>query len=298
LNISDNATAPVCGYCKSVLSLSVVEEVIAPENIVIVKEQTPAVNSHKPPEKTSEGGYCGCLIFFALLLLVSAPGGNQLNQTTELQKKRIDAIKEKEIGDSGRAQVSADGVLLELAGLVNLKRKHKGWRKLKESDKAVEWNMIYQKCKEMNVSAEKFWQEFGGQITEDFSLPPKTSFDKTLSRNKNCPFSIKTRDPESLYYVKLKSLQGNKEIALFFKGSYFETKVPPGIYRFCYGYGKAWYGPVFLFGPEKNFFESDQLLEFSEERDSEGINYRGHSIELIKQVHGNFHTKTINEDDF
>ncbi len=305
LNLSESGEIePVCGNCKNRLSLAEVEEVISPANLVVIGK----ITEFQPPTASSdEGCGWGCLAVAAImtLLAVLSSGDKNLGQSPQVQQKRIEEVKKAEVETIGSAQPATpeavkddNSIIKDIKEVISKKRKEKGWRKLKESEKAQAWSGIYQKCQEMKVSAPLFWQELGDLIAPDFSQPPRASFVKASKKNAHCPFSIKTSDPDSFFYVKLKKLSGEDAIRFFFKGSHFETKVPPGVYIFEYCLGKKWYGPVFLFGPDRNFFGSTDYLNFTVDEEEEGTRYGGMQIELIKQIHGNFQTRPIDEESF
>jgi len=238
-------------------------------------------------------------------LLAFSSGEKNLGQSPQVQQKRIEEVKKAEVETVGSAQPAVpeavednNSIIKDIKEVISKKRKEKGWRKLKESEKAQAWSLIYQKCQEMKVSAPLFWQELGDLIAQDFSQPARVSFVKASKKNARCPFSIKTSDPDSFFYVKLKTLSGEDAIRIFFRGSHFETKVPPGVYVFKYCLGKKWYGPVFLFGPDRNFFGSTDHLRFTVDEEEEGTRYGGMKIELIKQINGNFQTESIDEASF
>ncbi len=305
LNLSESGQIePVCGNCKNRLSLAEVEEVISPANLVVIGK---VYHNQSCKASSDEGCGYGCLAIpvIIFLLLAFSSGEKNIGQSPQVQQKRIEELKQAEVETVGSAQSAVpeavednNSIIKDIKEVISMKRKEKGWRKLKESEKAQAWSLIYQKCQEMNVSIPVFWQELGDLIVQDFSQPARVSFVKASKKNARCPFSIKTSDPDSFFYVKLKTLIGEDAIRIFFKGSHFETKVPPGVYKFEYCLGKKWYGPVFLFGPDRKFFGSTDYLHFTVDEEDEGTRYGGMQIELIKQIHGNFQTIPIDEASF
>ncbi|HNX74829.1 MAG TPA: hypothetical protein PKM56_03955 [Candidatus Rifleibacterium sp.] len=311
LNLSESGQIePVCGNCKNRLSLAEVEEVISPANLVVIGKIT---EFQRPEASSDEGCGCGCLpiALIMILLAVLSSGEKKLEQSPQVQQKRIEELKKAEVETVGSARPAMPAmpampeavednnrIIKDIKEVISQKRKEKAWRKLKESEKAQAWNLVFQKSWEMKVSAPVFWQELGDLIVQDFSQPPRVSFVKASKKNARCLFSIETSDPDSFFYVKLKTLSGEDAIRIFFKGSHFETKVPPGVYKFTYVTGKKWYGPVFLFGPDRNFFGSTDYLHFTVNEEGEGTRYGGMQIELIKQLHGNFKTRPIDEASF
>jgi len=305
LNLSESGQIePVCGNCKNRLSLAEVEEVISPANLVVIGK---VYHNQSSKASSDEGCGYGCLAIpvIIFLLLAFSSGEKNIGQSPQVQQKRIEELKQAEVETVGSAQPAVpeavednNSIIKDIKEVISQKRKEKGWRKLKESEKAQVWSGIYQKCQEMKVPAPVFWQELGDLITQDFSQPSRVSFVKASKKNACCPFSITTSDPESYFYVKLQTLSGEDAIRIFFRGSHFETKVPPGVYVFKYCLGKKWYGPVFLFGPDRNFFGSTDHLRFTVDEEEEGTRYGGMKIELIKQINGNFQTESIDEASF
>lgn len=167
----------------------------------------------------------------------------------------------------------------------------KQWKRSSEVAKAEYWQKVYTDCINKGLGKDTFWQNFGSLVAKSFNPP----FTKRLpSSNWRCPFSIKTTDANSMYYVKLTENRTGKVQTIFFKGYSFETAVPPGDYSFKYACGDTWYGPVFLFGPNGGYHKSSDILNFY----NDGYHLCGHTVELIKQINGNFHTQDIDESDF
>lgn len=167
----------------------------------------------------------------------------------------------------------------------------KKWKRFSEAAKAEYWQKVYVDSLNKGLSKDTFWQNFGTLIAQSFNPP----FTKRLpSANWRCPFSIKTTDSNSMYYVKLTECRTGKVQTIFFKGYSFETAVPPGNYSFKYACGDIWYGPVFLFGPNGGYHKSSDILDFY----NDGYHLCGHTVELIKQRNGNFHTQNIDEEEF
>jgi len=308
---SHEKVTPICGNCKNKLSLAAVEETIDPANITVLKKSEPFSAPATTDTKQEDGCVCGCVtaMIAIFIFLFAASSDKKLDQPSQLQQKRIEETKryeslgqtkskENQSSEQTKSEENQSSYLTDLKQAVQKESSKKSWKKFKASQKAEFWSTIYQKCKETNISAALFWQEFGNMIEKDFSPPPRISSDISLKHNAKCPFTITTSDRDSMYYVKLISVQNNKEIRIFFKGNHFETKIPPGAYQFRYCTGRRWYGPVFLFGPEKNYFSSNQHLNFSVRQYSDGISYEGHTIELIKQIGGNFRTNAIDETGF
>lgn len=107
------------------------------------------------------------------------------------------------------------------------------------------------------------------------------------------PFEVRVAGAEH-FLVKLDG-QGITPVLLFVRaGSTAETVVPLGRYTLKYasGGGAQWCGheSAFPFGQGTEFFVADSTLEFGED----GTKYVGHSIELIRQIGGNLHTRQLN----
>lgn len=98
------------------------------------------------------------------------------------------------------------------------------------------------------------------------------------------------------YYCKLVNAStGKTEMVMFVGGGQTtEFRVPIGSYRLKYACGFSWYGPTYLFGPSTVCVQSEDIVQFSIQRDQ----YLGHSIELYKTPNGNFATENIPIADF
>lgn len=235
----------------------------------------------------------------------------KLTQTKKAQNSRINKLKQQEKLQEQEFKINQkknEATLIaireeresikSIKKIVKKMKSGKSWKRIKQSEKETFWSMIYQKCRDMNVNSNTFWSEFSKEIADDVKMPPEKSGDRRLLKKSYCPFSITTQDSSQYYFIKLISLDPGKELHFFFKGEYFKSKVAPGSYRFKYCYGSQWHGEGLLFGPDKNYFESDDTLNFSVERFGNRISYSGQRITLIKQIHGNFDTKSIDENTF
>lgn len=301
---------PICGNCENILPLTQVEETISPRNIEILKSTKPTSNS-----STNQEEGCGCwlwAIFIFIILGVFSGNSDNLSQSKSTHSKRLNNLKQQNSINTSKDEKAAlakkEEELRKLAkekeSLNNVKqivtsvKADKSWKKMKQAEREEFWSLVYQKCSELGVSSTSFWNEFSEEISKDAKHPPRISGNKELLKKGSCPFSITTLDTSQYYFVKLIPIGTTKEINFFFKGGYFETKVAPGSYKFKYCYGQKWYGWVLLFGPEKNYFQSDDILLFRTERQFDGIKFLGNRIELRKQINGNFHTKPIDENKF
>ena len=104
------------------------------------------------------------------------------------------------------------------------------------------------------------------------------------------PLTIKT-SAGSHYFVKVVEWYSDKVFLTFFVrgGESVETLLPLGSYKIKYASGLKWYGEKYLFGPNTVYSFADKRLDFIQ--DTRG--YSGYTIELIKQLNGNLHTKDI-----
>lgn len=110
------------------------------------------------------------------------------------------------------------------------------------------------------------------------------------------PLTIKTTNYVDDYYIYLQNIiNPNNDMAFFtYGGTTVNIEVPLGQYKLFYCSGKNWYGLDYKFGDETVYFCSDELLSFWEDNNF----IHGHTLELYKQVNGNFGTKNINASAF
>lgn len=115
------------------------------------------------------------------------------------------------------------------------------------------------------------------------------------------PLRIITR-PGADYYIKLVDYHSGADgVGIFVRGgSVLEREIPLGSYRLRYAYGKAWRGLPSLFGPgdHTGYQQSSTRFDFSSSTVPNGIQYNGHTVELIRQVNGNMPTHSIAASEF
>lgn len=110
------------------------------------------------------------------------------------------------------------------------------------------------------------------------------------------PLSIRTPAGEESYFVKVVDAYSQEPIITLFVhgGQTLEVNVPLGTYRIKYATGKTWYGEQYMFGPNTRYSEADKTFTFA----VNGDQISGYTIQLIKQVNGNLHTKSIPASQF
>lgn len=110
------------------------------------------------------------------------------------------------------------------------------------------------------------------------------------------PLTIKTTDREIDYYIYMKNtVNSNNDISFFvYGGTDVDIYVPLGKYKLFYCTGDRWYGVQGKFGSETKYYTSDEVLNFWEDK----YYINGHTIELYKQINGNFSTKDIRPFEF
>ena len=125
-------------------------------------------------------------------------------------------------------------------------------------------------------------------------MPIDTGVIRAPLRTAVAPLAIKT-NAGSNYYVKLVDLEGQTVMTMYIEGGqHFETKVPLGTYEMRYAVGKVWYGTMYLFGPGTSYAKANAQFKF----DSDGSQYSGYTVELIRQVGGNLGINPLSPSDF
>jgi len=121
-------------------------------------------------------------------------------------------------------------------------------------------------------------------------------FDDFSASERIAPFTISTADTDIDYFVKLEDSITSKTVLTFYiiGGETFESKVPIGNYVMKYATGYEWYGTEHLFGPDTQYYTSDDIFEFSED----GGVVNGWTIELIKRQGGNLASYTIDPSEW
>jgi len=309
LSVVDISCKYTCGFCKNILDLSYFEEVILPENIQVIEdgrvslpvgasETGPAITGVFNPRNPYH--LFGVLLSFSFVWYLFSLSGNnnQLNTNMETLERRNNEGHSSEAPNNVVSEQN-NNLFNDLIISVRNFRSKKEWKQMSEREKNECWMKIFQLMKDNNLSKDEFWKNFGEAIESDFKKPRSRSGNKSFLSRSACPFTIKTSDDGDFYLIKMTETESQQVIFMFFQGGKtFSTKVPPGNYSFKYGYGEKWYGWVFLFGPSNNFVKSNEELSFYVQSEEDGIRYIGHTIELIKQVGGNFRTRPIDEDEF
>lgn len=123
------------------------------------------------------------------------------------------------------------------------------------------------------------------------SLPSTGVLAKQFT-NGTSPLEIKTSYSNEHYFIKMiNALNGNTVAKLFIRsGDKIELNIPSGSYEIKYATGEQWYGETDLFGPNTSYSQAGQTFDFS--------SGYGYTIELIMQVNGNLHTKSIDANSF
>lgn len=104
------------------------------------------------------------------------------------------------------------------------------------------------------------------------------------------PFKIITPpDGRYNYCIKIVNAKDKQPIAAYFirAGERLNVDVPLGTYEIKIAIGYIWYGFDYLFGPETGYSKLGENIDFISQHDNNGIVYKGHIIELMKQKDGN-----------
>lgn len=110
------------------------------------------------------------------------------------------------------------------------------------------------------------------------------------------PFEIITGSLSGNYYVKLEEVgAATLPITMFIQGGEtLEIEMPLGSFQMKYAVGDVWYGEEFLFGPETQYYLTEQIFDFTQ--DSEGVS--GWPVELIDQAGGNLETTSVDPENW
>jgi len=105
-----------------------------------------------------------------------------------------------------------------------------------------------------------------------------------------------TAPSEASYFIKLTDIDGMTPVTSMFvrAGEVADIKVPFGRYHLTMAFGSTWYGDKLRFGPDTNYSEDPNELEFK----IEGDQLQGHELLLTLVPHGNFSPRKINADQF
>lgn len=174
-----------------------------------------------------------------------------------------------------------------------------------------QWNYREKTCKDVACLMQWFMYEKNilNQVIETGSfkaglrdgeidlqpLPATGIFGNNIVYGK-APLQIHIPHDGSHYFIKLEDADTKREVATYFirSGDSLNTQLPVGRYIIKYATGVHWYGIQGLFGEATTYAQTDQILDFN----FNGYQYRGHTIELIKQIDGNLHTTTIDPNQF
>lgn len=110
------------------------------------------------------------------------------------------------------------------------------------------------------------------------------------------PLQIQTPYDGDHYFVKIEDAYTQIHLVSYFirSGDTLNVDLPLGSYTIKYAYGKQWYGADHLFGKNTGYAKAEQVFTFQ----SDGYQYNGYTVELIKQVNGNLHTSSISAEQF
>ena len=116
------------------------------------------------------------------------------------------------------------------------------------------------------------------------------------TENAIAPFQIITNSNSGNYYVKLVDANNGSIVSTIFirKGETINVKIPLGSYKMKFATGDTWYGENYLFGPNTNYYITDNTFNFS----INGSTINGFTVNLNGSVAGNLPTNQINKNDW
>ncbi|MBF0503313.1 MAG: hypothetical protein HQM09_24545 [Candidatus Riflebacteria bacterium] len=277
---------PICGNCKtSIIS----------ENIETTKDLDGTTTVITIPSAKEKKPY-RILWAIGLILFIVAMVGYMKNEVSINVSQDVIAPKPKVTDGtaSEKAKATQKMIALFVAGVKKM-REAAEYTILSEQEKESLYEDVLEQYKtDIASDGDGFFELIGYQIQEDFQFPKSPGVSESED-NDSCPFSITTSGDSDLYEAKLIDTSTDEEIFFHFVGGgKFEGRVPPGNYDFSYGFGKKWYGGIFKFGDEDNFFKGETILSFRRE----GRTLKGHEIVLVKLPGGNFETHKISKKEF
>ena len=123
---------------------------------------------------------------------------------------------------------------------------------------------------------------------------PRSGWLQSPHRGLIAPLKIVSGSADN-YFLKLVDGDGKTVGTLFLRGgSSLNVDAPLGTYTLKYAYGKTWYGPQYLFGPETRYVALNSTFSF----ERKGDEVSGVEISLLKQKNGNLDDHPIAVDDF
>ncbi|NLW90254.1 MAG: J domain-containing protein [Syntrophomonadaceae bacterium] len=127
------------------------------------------------------------------------------------------------------------------------------------------------------------------------NLPPTGKIASFSNADSLAPLKI-SGAPGVNYYIKLvDNNTGQTMVTIFLRaGETVQTKIPLGTYKMRTAQGDTWYGKEAYFGPETQFTETTESIEFYRT----DFQIMGQVITLQSRQDGNLHTEAIRSDEF
>ena len=215
---------------------------------------------------------------------ITPPSQQQVNSTYTKPTPTYTSMYGNQKKKNLRVLLIVVGIIVALIVIYNINEyvEHERWRSAQQAEEDL-W-----------TSREKTFPSNG---TVNYFIS-KSTVDNAINNQDYGPLSIKVPIGSDNYYILLKKRSGgsnSKYLSIFIHpGKTVETKVPFGDYDLYYATGEIWYGEDYLFGPNTEFYQADNVFKFY----LQGDHMIGSTVELIKQQFGNLDTKSASADDF
>jgi hypothetical protein len=136
--------------------------------------------------------------------------------------------------------------------------------------------------------------------TDYNSLPTGTRIEEDIGIGGHGKLTVENGTSDDAV-VRLCDVATDQTLRWFFvqaHSSAHVAKVPRGTYRLAFTTGLNWVESEDTFSWHPSYSEFDKTFEFSERRDSEGVQYKAISVTLNPVMFGNVKTKTITREEF
>lgn len=132
------------------------------------------------------------------------------------------------------------------------------------------------------------------------SLPTGTRIEEDVGTNGRGRLTVENGTNQDAV-VRLSDSANDQTVRWFFVQAHTSANVaqiPQGIYRLTFTSGLNWVESEDTFSWHPSYSEYEHTFDFSEQRDSEGVQYHSISVTLNPVPFGNVRTKEITRDEF
>ena len=136
--------------------------------------------------------------------------------------------------------------------------------------------------------------------TEYNSLPTGARIEEDIGTHGHGNLTVDNGTSEDAV-VQLSDVGTDQTVRWFFvkaHSSAHKARIPQGIYRLTFTTGLNWVEREDTFSWQPSYYEFERTFEYSEHRDSEGVQYKTISVTLNPVLFGNVRTKTITREEF